>query len=511
MWIDKLISVSNPNTTHRRSEDIQSADSPDQKRLEAAIEILLCAEPASGNTRRAVEASVILSTPNSQVHRLPLVQQAAFHAVRSRAALYEGLLDNAREEVGIGTLLLATSATGETPAYLARCASVLAETCLGLGDLRQCAKLCLTALDADRYGPEAALELTLHAMLAIAFELSGDHDRACVSLHKTTSLLSRSTNSATNSATIWIEALSGMAIDTTVCTHDVRTPDQESEDSANSSEKTWSAARKLAEARRSFKQHDYRKCLAVVDSLKHMVITTHPPPLVHAEALSLQAFALTQLGNPKEALRVTSDCSSLPGHSVCFELPRATALIQLGRPKEALHVTDQCLEVSDHGLRTFPSIFLRRAVAYEMQGFTSSADDSFSRASHMAYEAGLIRPSLGIRNDILEALLRRLIRNEPDFGREVTRFIPLDGDYEEPLGAATQGIQLTKREMELIPLLDSNLTVPKIAAQLYLSPNTIKTELRHLYKKLGVSSRQELVDQFRNLALDEGTTGDAAN
>jgi len=37
----------------------------------------------------------------------------------------------------------------------------------------------------------------------------------------------------------------------------------------------------------------------------------------------------------------------------------------------------------------------------------------------------------------------------------------------------------------------------RLAAQLYISPNTLKATVRALYRKLGVTSRQQAVDAAR--------------
>jgi LuxR family transcriptional regulator, maltose regulon positive regulatory protein len=43
--------------------------------------------------------------------------------------------------------------------------------------------------------------------------------------------------------------------------------------------------------------------------------------------------------------------------------------------------------------------------------------------------------------------------------------------------------------------------VPEIGAELYLSLNTIRTHLRHIYAKLGAHSRMEAVERARELGL----------
>ena len=40
-----------------------------------------------------------------------------------------------------------------------------------------------------------------------------------------------------------------------------------------------------------------------------------------------------------------------------------------------------------------------------------------------------------------------------------------------------------------------------VAAELYLSANTVKTHLRHLYRKLGAHSRHEAVQRARAIGL----------
>ena len=49
--------------------------------------------------------------------------------------------------------------------------------------------------------------------------------------------------------------------------------------------------------------------------------------------------------------------------------------------------------------------------------------------------------------------------------------------------------------------LCSRMTYREIAAALYVSLNTLKTHVKRIYQKLGVSSRVEAVTEARRLAL----------
>jgi len=56
-----------------------------------------------------------------------------------------------------------------------------------------------------------------------------------------------------------------------------------------------------------------------------------------------------------------------------------------------------------------------------------------------------------------------------------------------------QGRLLTQREAEVLPLLQQGRSNAQIAVTLHVSVETVRTHARNIYRKLGVSSRRELV------------------
>jgi DNA-binding CsgD family transcriptional regulator len=62
-----------------------------------------------------------------------------------------------------------------------------------------------------------------------------------------------------------------------------------------------------------------------------------------------------------------------------------------------------------------------------------------------------------------------------------------------PLGGQGLVEPLTAREYEVLRLAASGITVDEIAARLFLSPNTVKTHLTHVYAKLGARGRSDAV------------------
>lgn len=59
---------------------------------------------------------------------------------------------------------------------------------------------------------------------------------------------------------------------------------------------------------------------------------------------------------------------------------------------------------------------------------------------------------------------------------------------------AARTFDLTRREEEMLGLLLEGRTRSEIARDLYVSGNTVKTHLRNLYRKMGVTGKDELVE-----------------
>jgi len=56
---------------------------------------------------------------------------------------------------------------------------------------------------------------------------------------------------------------------------------------------------------------------------------------------------------------------------------------------------------------------------------------------------------------------------------------------------------LTRREDQILQRLNSQLSLREIASELYVSYDTVKTHTRHIYRKLGVSTRRQAVARAR--------------
>ena len=70
-----------------------------------------------------------------------------------------------------------------------------------------------------------------------------------------------------------------------------------------------------------------------------------------------------------------------------------------------------------------------------------------------------------------------------------------------PSRPVSEAPELSERELSVLRLLASPLSQLEIGAELYVSLNTVKTHSRHIFRKLGVSARDQAVARARELGL----------
>lgn len=64
---------------------------------------------------------------------------------------------------------------------------------------------------------------------------------------------------------------------------------------------------------------------------------------------------------------------------------------------------------------------------------------------------------------------------------------------------------LSSREVEVLNCLAQGLTTSEIAAELFISDNTVKTHIRHIFEKVEASNRAEAVSKAAQLGLIRST------
>jgi LuxR family maltose regulon positive regulatory protein len=119
----------------------------------------------------------------------------------------------------------------------------------------------------------------------------------------------------------------------------------------------------------------------------------------------------------------------------------------------------------------------------------------FGAASHVLYPFIVYAdPELLERHPLERTAHRAFLNDVRDLLSNRPRSSPV-------AGRRTLGQPLSRSEMRLLRYLPTNLSGPEIARELYLSGNTVKTHMRHLYEKLDVHGRREAVERARALGL----------
>ena len=94
-----------------------------------------------------------------------------------------------------------------------------------------------------------------------------------------------------------------------------------------------------------------------------------------------------------------------------------------------------------------------------------------------------------------------ILQQRPDLGHLPAQAGRLQARLATMEARAAGPSALTAAELRLLPLLSTHLPVPEIAGELFLSPHTVKSEMKSIYRKLGVTSRTQAVTRSRELGL----------
>jgi LuxR family maltose regulon positive regulatory protein len=148
--------------------------------------------------------------------------------------------------------------------------------------------------------------------------------------------------------------------------------------------------------------------------------------------------------------------------------------------------------------------FVLEAIARDALGDADSASRALERALDLAEPDNLLllfllhpAPGLLQRHAGQRTAHASLLADIRDLQAARATATPPDG----PQSPQSLLAPLSGSEIRVLRYLPTNLTVPEIARELSLSPNTVRTHTRHLYEKLGAHTRAETVDRARALRL----------
>ncbi len=189
-----------------------------------------------------------------------------------------------------------------------------------------------------------------------------------------------------------------------------------------------------------------------------------------------------------------------PQRSTAREYPRTARLNELLREiigEELERIDDDRLDVVTVISVDTESDLRRAVVYYDCLDGEAGDEDALAAALTTGDAYGWVWPFLGLGDEApaclaaldvagLHPALAAVLwpAHEPDAaGRR---------DHVDPL---------TPRELTLLQLLPTHLSYAQMGDQLFLSVNTIKSNLKSIYRKLRVTSRTEAVDAAREHGL----------
>jgi LuxR family maltose regulon positive regulatory protein len=214
-------------------------------------------------------------------------------------------------------------------------------------------------------------------------------------------------------------------------------------------------------------------------------LTRTGQPLLQMVSLSYLSIVATDEGRQEEAESLARQAGTLVVRFGLQGVPQSSwgpialgyVLAEQGEMVEAQTELERGLSsrMSLPGMSPWPTLIglLALARVRSERGDRGGARDVLSEARTMLQRY----PDAGIFPELLEREGRKLRARKPRQGQ-------LDGE-------------LTERELDVLRLLVGELSTSQIAQNLYVSPSTVRTHVKSIYRKLGVSSRKDAVLEAR--------------
>lgn len=187
-----------------------------------------------------------------------------------------------------------------------------------------------------------------------------------------------------------------------------------------------------------------------------------------------------------------------PSHSICPAQVEARLELELGNFERAVDLTGECLRLGDeHAPRTYAYASLINAASRVALGDLSTADAIFERSLAQAASRGLLRPFASLPQLLLASLVSRAKGaphpEAPGLLERIAAALP----HEAPPPTRP----LSPTESVVLGHLVAGESQAHIARLLSISPNTVKSHVRSIYRKLGVTSRSGAAQRARMLGV----------
>ena len=249
----------------------------------------------------------------------------------------------------------------------------------------------------------------------------------------------------------------------------------------------------------------FEEALESVDLSRHDAISA-PAPAILDRLVAVRSSVLRRSGHAEEAVRARGEL--LPASAAgCFEA--VAAALTVGDQESAGEILAAADDTfAAEGTRGAIQRSLLMAWAAEIAGDHRIALDFAGSALDRAEPEGLVEIFLDAGPVIL-AMVEELsqVRNGLTNAIRSRR-----GDAGSSGANSSLPEPLTVRELEILAVLPSHSTTAELAGLFFVSANTLKTHIAHIYRKLAVSGRSAAIVRARELGLlDPITPSDRAH
>jgi ATP/maltotriose-dependent transcriptional regulator MalT len=237
--------------------------------------------------------------------------------------------------------------------------------------------------------------------------------------------------------------------------------------------------------------------LEILQAMQLAIQDSHQPVLARLLHDTERAAALIQLGSVGAAREAVSEIESIAvnddSHMFCSSRLGARLALHTGDFEGVLAATSACRSLGDrHAPRTLAQIDVLRSAAHDGLGDAGIAAETMDRALLQAARTGWRRHFTMLPQDRLASMLDAAgKRDQPPAALAV-----LDELHDHLSPVSSESIPpLSSRERLILGHIVAGESRQQMSSQLSVSPNTIKTQVRSIYRKLGASNRHEAIDR----------------
>jgi LuxR family maltose regulon positive regulatory protein len=236
-----------------------------------------------------------------------------------------------------------------------------------------------------------------------------------------------------------------------------------------------------------------RTALTTIESARAVVPEATPDLLTRAD--ELEALVRLSLGDPHSASMLASRLPATRRHLL---LARVALTIDDSDAAQA-HLHSPSLNKLTPRQSLVRQILLAAAAIERDDPMTASI---VAGAIQTARQRGFLNTVITTAPQVTDYLIEHAAHVPSDPFREqlITAALELRATSDTPQTGRGLVEPLTAAEARILKLLPTN-TYLQIAAVLYISRNTVKTHLRSVYQKLGVSSRSQAIERAIDLRL----------